>query len=127
MDGRDDRFFKNQEKIISGDGKTIGGNVRRDRPDGNGGKAAAQAGPDHEGDPCEDRRGKAAYKAGAAQGDQRCAGRFLRGHSGQLKKERKSDRNHFSSLSTNQTLRSVIPSGIPSTQPVLLYCQKVKR
>ena len=29
MDGRDDRFFKNQEKIISGDGKTIGGNVRR--------------------------------------------------------------------------------------------------
>ena len=29
MDGRDDRFFKNQEKIISGAGETIGGNVRR--------------------------------------------------------------------------------------------------
>ena len=29
MDGRDDRTFKNQEKIIFGDRKTIGGNVRR--------------------------------------------------------------------------------------------------
>ena len=29
MDGRDDSFFKNQEKIISGAGETIGGNVRR--------------------------------------------------------------------------------------------------
>ena len=73
MDGRDDRFFKNQEKIISGDGKTIGGNVRRLRESRRIGQtemvAKLQLRQVRSRVPCEDRRGRR-HKSCAAQRDQ---------------------------------------------------------